>query len=65
MDTPSPVVCFLDESATDANDTDFAVLGGLVMNRKDLPEFNAVWAAMLAKHKLAALHMIDLGPKGP
>ena len=61
----APVVCFLDESATDANDSDFAVLGGLVMNRKDIAEFEAAWTAMLAKHRLAALHMIDLGPGGP
>jgi hypothetical protein len=64
-DPPAPVVCFLHESATDANDTDFAVLGGLVINRKDLPEFDAAWAAMLAQHQLPSLHMIDLGPSGP
>src|SRR5712692_1787955 len=63
---PSPVVCFLDESATDARDSDCAVLAGTVMNRKDIPEFDSARNAMRARHGLASgLHMIELGPKGP
>jgi hypothetical protein len=62
----SPVICFLDESATDATDTDFAVVAGMVMNRKDIPEFDSAWSAMLDRHEaLDGLHMRDLGPKGP
>ena len=61
---PSPVVCFLDESATDAKDSDHAVLAGTVMNRKDIAEFDAAWLDMLKRHGAASgLHMRDLGPK--
>jgi len=61
----APVVCFLDESATDANDSDLAVMGGFVINRRDIPEFEAGWKRMLKKHRLAALHMVELGTSGP
>jgi len=62
----SPVVAFMDESATDAKDNDAAVLAGIVINRKALPAFNTAWNAALAKHKFRSpLHMIELGPKGP
>src|SRR5687767_13813981 len=66
VDTPlSPVVCFLDESATDAKDTHFAVLAGSVMNRSDLPVFDFEWKEMLQRYGLTyGLHMIDLGPGG-
>lgn len=60
------MICFLDESATDAKDMDQAVLGGIVMNRRDVPELNAAWATMLDRYGLpAGLHMYELGPKGP
>jgi len=60
----SLIVCFLDESETDAN-TPHAVLGGITMNRKELPEFDSRWNQMLAAHRLPdGLHMIDLGPNG-
>jgi hypothetical protein len=63
---PSPIVCFLDESATDARDSDQAVVGGIVLNRKDIAEFDASWKSMLARHGApAGIHMIKLGPKGP
>ncbi len=63
---PSPIVCFLDESATDAKDSDHAVLAGTVMNRRDIPGFDAAWLAMLERHgATSGLHMNDLGPKGP
>ncbi len=62
----SPVVCFLDESATDAEDSDHAVLAGIVMNRSDLLEFEAAWAAILARHGAeSGIHMKTLSPKGP
>lgn len=62
----SPVICFLDESATDASDLDFAVLGGTVMNRRDIPDFNTAWLDMLVRHRAPnGLHMCDLGPRGP
>ncbi len=62
---PSPIVCFLDESATDAKDSDHAVLAGTVMNRRDVPGFDAAWLAMLKRHgATSGIHMIDLGPKG-
>lgn len=61
----SPVLCFLDESGTDAKDSGHAVLAGTVMNRKDVSEFDTAWKSMLARHGLASgLHMIELGPKG-
>ena len=56
----------MDESATDAKDSDHAVLGGSVMNRRDVPEFDVAWDQMLTKHGLTdGLHMKQLGPKGP
>jgi hypothetical protein len=62
----SPIVCFLDESATDAKDSDQAVLWGIVLNRKDLSEFDSLWNAMLARHGAkSGIHMIELGPNGP
>jgi len=61
----SPVVCFLDESATDAKDTHFAVLAGGVLNRSDLPTFELEWREMLRRHGVTdGLHMVDLGPGG-
>ncbi len=61
----SAIVCFLDESETDAN-TEQAVVGGITLRRGDLPEFDERWTAMLTKHGLTnCLHMIDLGLKGP
>src|SRR5438132_1668476 len=50
----SPIVCFLDESATDDRASDRAVLGGIVMNRRDLLEFESAWSAMLDDYSVDA-----------
>jgi hypothetical protein len=39
----SPIV----PSAPDATNSDHAVLGGIVLNRKDIPEFDTAWNAAL------------------
>lgn len=64
-DYSSPIVCFLDESATDDRVSDRAVLGGIVMNRKDLPEFDNAWGVMLSAYGVVeGLHMKEFGPGG-
>lgn len=61
----APVIAFLDESATDAKDSDFAVFGGIVMNRSQVPAFDRDWRAMLAEHRFAGpLHMKDISRTG-
>ncbi len=60
----SPVVCFLDESGTDAKDSDYAVVGGILLNRIHLPEFDKAWSDMLRYYRMSAgLHMRELGPR--
>lgn len=66
LELPALVACFLDESATDAKDTDHAVLGGIVLNKRELPEFNGLWNDLVGRYGLTkGLHMKELGPKGP
>lgn len=61
----SPIVCFLDESATDDARADRAVLGGLVMNRRDVQDFEASWSRLLAKYRVnGGVHVSAFGPAG-
>src|SRR6266498_5124400 len=51
---------------TDAKDSDHAVVGGVLLNRIDIPEFGTARNAMLTcYHMSSGLHMIALGQKGP
>jgi hypothetical protein len=65
LEAPSPIVCFLDESATDDQRTDHAVLGGMLINRSHIPEFEELWQTMLTKYAVVGgVHISAFGPKG-
>ena len=61
----SPFVCFLDESATDAEQIAPGVLGGLVMTRAKIPEFEAAWSSLIARYRIIdGIHVSAFGPTG-